>query len=114
MAILRRVSLVSERGEALAHGVYVVESGQSKVGKPAPEFSLASDSGENVSLASLKGEPVLLYLYPKDGTPAIIRSNASTGRREARACGTAPGGLGCDPPQAEGSSESLLHALLRP
>ena len=38
-------------------------------GKPAPEFELASDSGDKVSLASLRGKPVVLYFYPKDDTP---------------------------------------------
>ena len=37
-------------------------------GKPAPEFELTSDSGESVALASLRGKPVVLYFYPKDGT----------------------------------------------
>jgi peroxiredoxin Q/BCP len=38
-------------------------------GKPAPDFELSSDSGERVSLASLRGKPVVLYFYPKDDTP---------------------------------------------
>ena len=38
-------------------------------GKPAPDFELASDSGERISLASLRGKPVVLYFYPKDDTP---------------------------------------------
>jgi thioredoxin-dependent peroxiredoxin len=38
-------------------------------GTPAPEFSLTSDSGETVTLASLRGRPVVLYFYPKDDTP---------------------------------------------
>jgi peroxiredoxin Q/BCP len=37
-------------------------------GKPAPEFSLESDSGETITLASLRGKPVVLYFYPKDNT----------------------------------------------
>jgi thioredoxin-dependent peroxiredoxin len=40
-----------------------------KVGSRAPAFSLASDSGETISLAGLKGKPVVLYFYPKDDTP---------------------------------------------
>ena len=35
-------------------------------GKPAPDFKLSSDTGEEVSLASLQGKPVVLYFYPKD------------------------------------------------
>ena len=38
-------------------------------GQPAPTFTLASDSGEEVSLESLRGKPVVLYFYPKDDTP---------------------------------------------
>jgi peroxiredoxin Q/BCP len=35
-------------------------------GKPAPTFTLPSDSGEDVSLESFRGSPVFLYVYPKD------------------------------------------------
>jgi peroxiredoxin Q/BCP len=38
-------------------------------GKPAPDFTLASDSGESVSLSQFRGSPVVLYFYPKDDTP---------------------------------------------
>ena len=38
-------------------------------GKPAPEFELTSDSGDTISLAELRGKPVVLYFYPKDDTP---------------------------------------------
>ena len=37
-------------------------------GKAAPEFELQSDSGEAVTLSSLRGRPVVLYFYPKDNT----------------------------------------------
>jgi thioredoxin-dependent peroxiredoxin len=46
-------------------------------GKPAPGFTLPSDSGEQVSLESLRGKPVVLYFYPKDDTPGCT----------AQACG---------------------------
>ena len=39
-----------------------------KEGKPAPAFTLTSDSGDEVSLESLRGKPVVLYFYPKDET----------------------------------------------
>ena len=42
-------------------------------GKPAPDFKLSSDTGEEVSLASLQGKPVVLYFYPKDDTPGCTR-----------------------------------------
>ena len=38
-------------------------------GKPAPEFELTSDSGEDVKLSDFRGQPVVLYFYPKDDTP---------------------------------------------
>ena len=38
-------------------------------GKPAPDFELKTDTGETVKLSALKGQPVVLYFYPKDDTP---------------------------------------------
>ena len=42
-------------------------------GKPAPPFELESDTGERVSLESLRGRPVVLYFYPKDDTPGCTK-----------------------------------------
>lgn len=39
------------------------------VGDPAPPFTLPDQSGHTVSLSDYAGQPVLLYFYPKDGTP---------------------------------------------
>jgi len=36
-----------------------------EAGQPAPDFTLTSDSGEEISLTSLKGAPVVIYFYPK-------------------------------------------------
>ena len=38
-------------------------------GKPAPDFELATDAGERVKLSDYRGQPVVLYFYPKDDTP---------------------------------------------
>jgi thioredoxin-dependent peroxiredoxin len=46
-------------------------------GKPAPDFELTSDAGEPVRLSDLRGQPVVLYFYPKDDTPGCT----------AQACG---------------------------
>ncbi len=44
------------------------------IGKPAPDFSLPSTAGENVSLRQFKGKKtVILYFYPKDETPGCTR-----------------------------------------
>src|SRR3546814_11333737 len=37
--------------------------------QPAPEFTMKSDGGGEVSLDSLRGRKVVLYFYPKDDTP---------------------------------------------
>jgi thioredoxin-dependent peroxiredoxin len=46
-------------------------------GQPAPAFTLTSDTGDEVSLDSFRGGPVVLYFYPKDDTPGCT----------AQACG---------------------------
>ena len=38
-------------------------------GKEAPDFTLTSDRGDQVTLSELRGKPVVLYFYPKDDTP---------------------------------------------
>ena len=38
-------------------------------GQPAPDFELESDTGERVRLSSYRGQPVVLYFYPKSDTP---------------------------------------------
>ena len=50
-------------------------------GRPAPDFTLGSDSGESVTLSSLKGSPVVLYFYPKDDTPGC--TTQASGIRDA-------------------------------
>lgn len=56
----------------MAPNVSVVEEG-----RPAPDFTLTSDSGAAVTLSSFRGTPVVLYFYPKDDTPGCT----------AQACG---------------------------
>jgi thioredoxin-dependent peroxiredoxin len=50
-------------------------------GKPAPDFELTSDSGEPVTLSSLRGSPVVLFFYPKDDTPGC--TTQACGLRDA-------------------------------
>ena len=38
-------------------------------GQPAPALDLPTDGGGRVSLAALKGKPVVVYFYPKADTP---------------------------------------------
>jgi len=46
-------------------------------GDRAPDFTLTSDRGEQITLSSLRGRPVVLYFYPRDDTPGCT----------AQACG---------------------------
>ena len=45
-----------------------------KEGKPAPDFSLPSSEGRQVSLSDFKNrKKVVLYFYPKDDTPGCTQ-----------------------------------------
>jgi peroxiredoxin Q/BCP len=46
-------------------------------GSQAPDFELQTDEGETVSLSDFRGQPIVLYFYPKDDTPGCT----------AQACG---------------------------
>jgi len=48
-----------------------------KPGDPAPPFDLPTAGGGRISLASLKGRPVVLYFYPKDDTPGCTQEALS-------------------------------------
>ena len=37
--------------------------------QPAPDFNLPDENGKMRSLAEFRGQPVILYFYPKDDTP---------------------------------------------
>ncbi len=52
-------------------------------GDRAPDFTLASDSGEEVSLSDFRGKPVVLYFYPRDDTPGC--TTQACGIRDAYA-----------------------------
>jgi len=42
-------------------------------GEKAPDFTLQADDGREVSLSDYRGKKVVLYFYPKDGTPGCTR-----------------------------------------
>lgn len=42
-------------------------------GDEAPDFTLQADDGTEVSLSDYRGKKVVLYFYPKDGTPGCTR-----------------------------------------
>ena len=44
-----------------------------ETGQPAPDFTLPATGGQEVTLAELKGNNVVLYFYPRDNTPGCTR-----------------------------------------
>ncbi len=48
-----------------------------KVGDKAPQFTLPSGDGKNVSLKEFRGKKVVLYFYPKDDTPGCTSEACS-------------------------------------
>jgi len=48
------------------------------VGDPAPDLTLATHAGDDVSLADYRGkQAVVLFFYPKDGTPVCTKEACS-------------------------------------
>jgi thioredoxin-dependent peroxiredoxin len=46
-------------------------------GARAPDFTLESDTGEQVTLSSFRGRHVVLYFYPRDDTPGCAAEACS-------------------------------------
>jgi peroxiredoxin Q/BCP len=44
-----------------------------EAGTKAPDFTLPADDATKVKLSQLRGQPVVLYFYPKDDTPGCTR-----------------------------------------
>ena len=69
-----------------------------KPGDKAPKFRLATDGGNEVSLAALKGQPFVLYFYPKDDTSGCTKEaiGFSESRKKFDALGVAVIGVSKD------------------
>ncbi len=52
-------------------------------GTKAPDFTLPADDGTKVKLSTLRGQPVVLYFYPKDDTPGCTKEACSFRDRKA-------------------------------
>ena len=66
-------------------------------GSRAPEFTAVAQDGSKVTLAGLRGRPVVLYFYPKDDTPGCTveacgfrDAHALLGRHKAVVIGVSP------------------------
>ena len=53
----------------LVAGLHFAFAAMPAVGTSAPDFTLSSQDGTQVSLKDFRGKWVVLYFYPKDGTP---------------------------------------------
>jgi peroxiredoxin len=59
-------------------------------GQPAPGFTLPTDNGEEVSLESLRGKPIVLF-YPKDESRStknsqLLRVEGSSAAKRDNRC----------------------------
>ena len=51
-----------------------------QIGETAPDFTLPVTGGGEVSLADLKGQPVVLFFYPRDDTSGCTKENQDFSR----------------------------------
>ena len=68
-----------------------------KEGSKAPDFALATESGEKLKLSSLQGQNVVLYFYPKADTPGCTKEACSFRDETPRFKGAAAVVLGVSP-----------------
>src|SRR5262249_18485245 len=72
------VTRVSEWCCLMLAGVTSTQPGLPQVGEPAPEFTLPSTEGGDISLADYRDkQAVVLYFYPKDDTPGCTKEACS-------------------------------------
>jgi len=48
-----------------------------KVGDIAPDFTLPTDQGFDMTLSNFQGQKVVLYFYPKDDTPGCTKESCN-------------------------------------
>lgn len=79
-------------------------------GSPAPSFTLADQHGDPVTLESLRGRRVLVYFYPKAGTPGCTTQACGLRDVADRIGHTAIVGISPDTPSKLASFDAK-HAL---
>jgi thioredoxin-dependent peroxiredoxin len=70
-------------------------------GEPAPEFTLTSDTGSEVSLSDLRGRKVIVYFYPAAMTPGCTTQacDFTDSLASLEAAGYQVLGISPDPPE---------------
>ena len=74
-----------------------------RIGDPAPDFTGTTGAGATLRLGDLRGRPVVLYFYPRAGTPGC-RAEANDFARnypEFVRAGVAVVGVSVDPPETQ-------------
>ena len=71
------------------------------VGAAAPAFYLTADDGAKVRLSAFKGQPVVLYFYPKDDTPGCTKEACAFRDRSAELAALGAKVLGVSPDSVE-------------
>jgi len=66
-------------------------------GESAPDFTLRADDGKEVRLSVLRGQPVVLYFYPKDDTPGCTREACAFRDRKSELTAHGAAVLGVSP-----------------
>jgi thioredoxin-dependent peroxiredoxin len=88
-----------------------------EVGDQAPDFTLLDQDGEEVSLSSFAGAPVLVYFYPKDDTSGCTTQACGIRDQwaEFEAAGAVVLGISPDPVDSHrffAAKHELPHRLL--
>jgi peroxiredoxin Q/BCP len=76
-----------------------------EIGRPAPDFTLKSDSGEKIKLSSFRGKKVILYFYPEDDSPGCTQQACDFRDNFAAIQGAAATVLGISPDSVESHSK---------
>jgi peroxiredoxin Q/BCP len=71
------------------------------IGDRAPDFTLSDQDGKDVVLSGLRGNPVVVYFYPKDNTPGCTTEACDFRDNMARITGTGATVLGISPDSAK-------------
>jgi peroxiredoxin Q/BCP len=71
-------------------------------GSPAPDFTLSDQNGEQVTLSELRGQPVVVYFYPRADTPGCTTQACGVRdhRRDYEAAGARVLGISPDSVEA--------------
>ncbi len=72
-----------------------------EAGERAPAFTLTADDGTKVRLSDLKGQPVVLYFYPRDDTPGCTREACAFRDQQAQLKKLGARVLGISPDSSE-------------